>query len=147
VLAVYGIVCIITVNLMGFSGDRFGNRPTFALSYLLLAVAFFWILAAKDAWQMYVFAIILGLSYGGMQVLFSPLVAELFGLKSHGVILGAVAIGGSLGAASGPIFAGYTFDITGSYTLAFTVCAILGVVALVLTLLLGGWRRTRSTVG
>ena len=30
VLAAYGIVCIVTVNVMGFSGDKFGNRPTFA---------------------------------------------------------------------------------------------------------------------
>jgi MFS family permease len=144
VLAIYGIVGIVSVNLMGFSGDKFGNRPTFAVSYLLLAIAFFWLLAARETWQLHLFGAILGLSYGGMQVLFSPLVAELFGLKAHGVILGAAAIGGSLGAASGPLFAGYMFDMTNSYMLTFNICAALAVVAFALTLLLGGWRRRKD---
>ena len=116
------------------------------LSYLLLAIAFFWLLGAREVWQLYLFGIILGLSYGGMQVMFSPLVAELFGLKAHGVILGTVAIGGAIGAALGTLFAGYMFDMTNSYTVTFIVCAVLALVALVLTLLLGGWRKAAPKI-
>ncbi len=136
IVAVYGIVSIISVNVMGMSGDKFGNKPTFAISFLFMAIAFFCLLVASETWQLYVFAVILGLAYGGMQVLFSPLVAELFGLKAHSVILAAAATGGSIGAALGPLLAGYMFDTTGSYSLTFLIGAIISLIAIVLTLLL-----------
>jgi MFS family permease len=136
ILAIYGIVSIVSFNLMGISGDRFGNRRTLAICFLLLAISFSWLLVAKEAWQLYLFAVILALSYGGTQVLFSPLVAELFGLKSHGAILGVASFGGAIGAASGPLFAGYIFDKTGSYSIAFIVCIAVAILAIVLTLLL-----------
>jgi MFS family permease len=146
IIAIYGVVSIVSVNIMGMCGDRFGNRPTFAASFLLLAIAFFWLLAARETWELYLFAVILGIAYGGMQVLFSPLVAELFGLKSHGVILGSAAFGGSIGAALGPLFAGYIFDETGSYTIIFIICASLAMIAVVMTLLIGGWS-SRGSAG
>jgi MFS family permease len=136
IVAIYGVVSIISVNLMGMSGDRFGNRPTFAVSFLLMAIAFFCLLVARETWQLYIFAVILGLAYGGMQVLFSPLIAELFGLKSHSVILAAAATGGSVGAAIGPLLAGYMFDTTGSYSLTFFIGIIISIVAVILTLLI-----------
>jgi len=71
-----------------------------------------------------------------MQVLFSPLVAELFGTRSHGVILATGAFAGSIGAAIGPIIAGYIFDASGSYTIAFILCAMLAFAGLASSLLL-----------
>ena len=71
-----------------------------------------------------------------MQVLFSPLVAEIFGTRSHGVILAAGALAGSVGAALGPIVTGYIFDVLGSYTVAFILCAVLALTGFVSTLLL-----------
>ncbi len=136
ILVVYGLVSIASVNLMGLCGDKFGRRLMFVISFLLMAISFVWLLAANEVWELYLFAAIFGLAYGGVQVLFSPLVAELFGLKSHGVILGAASFGGSIGATLGPLFAGYMFDVTGSYSLTFIVCIVLSVVAVVLTLLL-----------
>ena len=68
--------------------------------------------------------------------MFSPLVAELFGLKSHGVILGFANFWGAIGAASGPLLAGYIFDKDGSYSIAFIICIAVAVIAFVFTLLL-----------
>jgi MFS family permease len=150
IIAIYGVVGIASVNVMGMSGDRFGNRLTFAISFLLMAVAFFWLLVAREIWQLYLFAVILGVAYGGMQVLFSPMVAEVFGLKAHGVILAAVAFGGSIGATLGPFLGGYIFDETGGYNLAFIMCAAIAVVAIILTLLIrvraGGGSTERQQV-
>jgi MFS family permease len=136
IVAIYGVVGIASVNVMGMSGDRFGNRLTFAISFLLMAIAFFWVLAARETWQLCLFAVILAVAYGGMQVLFSPLVAELFGLKAHGVILATVAFGGYIGATLGPFLGGFIFDETGGYNLAFIICAAIAVIAIILTLLL-----------
>ena len=63
--------------------------------------------------------------------------AEHFGLKAHGVIFGtAIMFGGTGGMASGPLIAGYLFDITGSYNLAFLIFTITAAIGFVLMLLL-----------
>lgn len=83
--------------------------------------------------MIYLFAVIYGFGYGGLSVLISPIIAELFGLGSHGVIMGTVVMfGGTGGMAVGPLLAGHIFDITGSYQSAFLLYAIIGVVGLVL---------------
>ena len=63
-------------------------------------------------------------------------VPELFGLKSHGVILASVGCIGGIGSAIGAPMAGYVFDVTGSYKAAFMVCAILGIIGLTAALAL-----------
>lgn len=86
--------------------------------------------------MLYLFAAMYGFAHGGFFALISPLVAELFGLISHGVILGIVIFAGALGGATGPVLAGYIFDVTGSYSQAFLVCATMAVIGLILALLL-----------
>ena len=66
----------------------------------------------------------------------SPIVAELFGLRSHGVLLGLINIGFTTGIATGPVLTGYIFDITHSYRLGFLICAAVSTAGLILALLL-----------
>jgi predicted MFS family arabinose efflux permease len=135
-LSLIGGACILGMNVMGNIGDRFSNKIAFGVSYSLMGFSLVWLIPSESEWSLYLFSIVFGFSYGGMQVLFSPLVAELFGTRSHGVILAAGALVGSSGAATGPIVAGYIFDALGSYTLAFMICAMLAFTGFVSTLLL-----------
>ena len=86
--------------------------------------------------MLYLFAIIFGFASGGCIMSESPLVAELFGLRSHGLILGVTSFGYCIGAAAGPFLAGYIFDVTGSYSVAFLACAAASVVGLILSAVL-----------
>ena len=61
-----------------------------------------------------------------------PLVAHMFGLKSHGLIFGVASAGHVLGAAVGTLMGGFLFDISGSYQLTFIICGVLGVAGLAL---------------
>ncbi len=83
--------------------------------------------------MLFLFAAIFGLAHGGLQALFSPMVAQLFGLSSHGVILGTANLAGSIGAASGSFIAGFIFDVTGSYQVAFLILTALGVTGVILS--------------
>ena len=137
-LALIGGACIVGMNVMGNLADRFSNKMALGASYSLMGLSLVWLIPSHSEWFLYLFSIAFGFAYGGMQVLFSPLVAELFGTRSHGVILAAGALAGSVGAAIGPIIAGAIFDALGSYTLAFVLCAMLAFTGLVSTSLLPG---------
>ena len=96
-----------------------------------MSAALFWLIPAAELWKLYVFSCVFGIGNGG-DVVEAPLVADLFGLKSHGSIFGIVVLGFTIGAALGPIVAGYLFDVTGSYDTAFLVCAVLAITGFII---------------
>jgi MFS family permease len=81
----------------------------------------------------YLFAVIQGFAHGGFYALISPTVAEFFGTREHGIILGAVIFSTTIGGAVGPFTAGYVFDATGTYRVVFAGLAGISLVALALT--------------
>ncbi len=135
-LSLIGGACIAGMNVMGNIADRFSNKIGLGISYSIMGLSLVWLIPSHTEWSFYLFSIAFGFAYGGMQVLFSPLVAELFGTRSHGVILATGSLVGSIGAAVGPVVTGYLFDSLGSYTIAFILCAILAFTGLVSTFLL-----------
>jgi len=136
ILATIGGASIIGRVVLGNVADRIGNRRVFIIGFILMAAALFWVVPATEAWILYLFAVAFGFAYGGCAASESPLVAGLFGLSSHGLILGITSLGFSIGAGAGPLVAGYIFDVSQSYQMAFLVCAAIGVIGLVLTALL-----------
>jgi len=136
VLGTIGGVSIVGRLVMGYAGDRNGNKPAMSICFLILVLALSWLQFAKELWMLYLFAIIYGVTHGGFFALISPMVAELFGTGSHGTILGIVIFIGAIGGTIGSVLAGYIFDITGSYQLAFLICAGVSAIGLILSLLL-----------
>ena len=85
-------------------------------------------------WLLYGAVAIYGFGHGGFYTVISPIVAEYFGLRSHGAIFGVVVFFGTIGGALGLIMAGSIFDVTSSYGPAFGGLAALAMVGLVLAL-------------
>jgi MFS family permease len=122
---------------MGFVSDKLGVRQTLNLCLILSTLALGWLFFAKGIWAFYLFAIAFGLAYGGIAPLVTLVPAELFGMKSLGVIIGTLMLYGTFGEAGGPPFAGYIYDMTGSYhTALLTMAAISGFTAVLGLLLL-----------
>jgi MFS family permease len=121
---------------MGVILDKIGSRLSLIICFIILVLSMVWLQTATELWSLYVFAGMYGFAHGGFFALFSPLVAELFGLKAHGSILGAVIFSGAAGGAAGPVLAGWIFDVTQSYQIAFLLCLALSVAALILSVLL-----------
>jgi MFS family permease len=126
ILATIGGLAILGKVLLGRAGDIVGNRRTLMLGFILMSVALIGLVSAKIGWMLFLIAGLFGFAYGGIAVSHSPLVAELFGLRSHGLIFGVFAVSVSWGAATGPFLTGYLFDVTNSYQMAFLLCAIIG---------------------
>jgi len=111
---------------------------------ILMVTSLLWLLSGGTPWILFSFAGLFGLAYGGCVASQSPLVASLFGLHAHGLILGCLSLGFTSGGALGPFLTGYLFDLHGSYRMAFLVCAMFSFVGLVLTLALPQEHRGRS---
>ncbi len=125
ILATIGGLGILGKVLLGRVGDIIGNRHILILGFILMSVALICLVPAKIAWMLFLIAGIFGFAYGGITVSHSPLLAELFGLRSHGLIFGVFGISVSWGGAVGPLLTGYLFDVTDSYQMAFLLCAVI----------------------
>lgn len=123
VVGVYGIANILG-NLNGFVSDRIGRERAYTLGTVgAITAVVILILAADPAlpWLLYLYAPLLGLSFGIMAPTGTAAVADLFQGKSFGSIVGLTVAGFGIGGAVGPWLGGFIFDMTGSYLPAFTV--------------------------
>jgi len=136
ILAVIGGLNIAGMIIIGSASDRIGSRSALIICFILTSIALVWLVVIKEVWMFYLFAAILGFAGGGIPVLMSPIVAELFGLSSHGVILGSAIFVGTIGGAIGPVLTGHIYDIIGSYQIAFLVCAVVSISGIILASLL-----------
>jgi MFS family permease len=131
ILTVIGGLGIVGRVVMGSAGDRIGSRMVIVMGLVLTTAALAWLLIADEMWMFYLFAAVFGFSYSGVVILESPLVAELFGLKSHGAILGIIGFVSIIGGAIGSLLAGWLFDITESYNLAFLIFIMISFVSMI----------------
>lgn len=100
------------------------KRYILAICYALSSLSFLILSGAHSLWQVGPFLVLYGPAYGGTMSLLSPLRADYFGRDSFATIHGMMQVVTMLGNIAGPIFAGYVFDSTGSYRLAFTVFSV-----------------------
>jgi len=133
-LATIGGLSILGKTLLGLAGDSIGSRNILMISFILLSLAMIWLLTAKVPWMLFLFSALFGFAYGGSATSHSPLVADLFGMKAHGLILGVAGFGVPFGGAAGPLFTGYIFDITGNYQIAFQVVTAIGITGVLTTI-------------
>jgi MFS family permease len=140
ILALIGAVSIISKIAMGRVGDIIGNKRGFIIGFILVFLSLSWLLFTRELWGFYLFAVIFAVGFGAHIAQHSPAVAGLFGLTAHGSIYGVLGLGMTAGEALGPVVAGYIFDITKDYKIAFLVTIVVCISGLILTAL------TRTTL-
>ena len=101
-----------------------------------MTAAMFWLTESSSLWMLYVFAAVFGAGYGGLAPPITAIVGDTFGVRHIGTIFGLLEIGWVFGAAIGPALAGYIFDTTGRYYLAFLLGALATLIIVFLILLL-----------
>jgi len=143
-----GISAIEAASLLGFIGigsflgrlflgrasDSIGSKRGMLISSLLMAAIMFWLIGSSKLWMIYLFTIVFGFALGSTAPLNAALIGDCFGLRHIGLIMGVIDIGWGSGAAFGPAFAGYLFDIRGSYFFAFLGGGIASLLASLLVL-------------
>lgn len=129
VLSLIGGISIPGRLTMGMVSDRIGRKVSAVICALLQAGALVLLIWSQDLWLFYVFAAAYGFGYGGLDPPTLALIGDVFGLRSLGVIMGALVVGWGIGAAIGPAVGGLIFDVTKSYFMAFIIGALAMLVA------------------
>ncbi len=110
--------------LIGKVSDNIGRKATAITCALLVAGAMIWLIWSQDLWMLYLFAIVFGFFFGGLDPIITALIGDTFGLRSIGVIMATLNVAFGIGAASGPYAGGLIFDVSGSYSIAFLAGAL-----------------------
>lgn len=104
---------------------RLGSRRAFGLYLFTSTGGLLILIGVHHIWQAFAFAVIYGLSFGGQLTMLTVIYADLFGRTHLGAIRGVAIPVQLVGNSIGPVFAGWVYDRTGSYVIAFSIFAVL----------------------
>lgn len=119
--------------IMGNFGQRMGWKHALILCCSMCAISTFWYTGITSPIMLYLFAIIYGFFYGGKVPQLLGLMGFCYGTKSLAPLIAFAHSLSLVGAAAGPVLAGYIHDTTHSYFLAFTISGISWIMAAMLT--------------
>lgn len=119
VLSLMTVASIPSRLIAGFVADRVEKRKVIIGSALLIAISMLWLSWADQMWKFYLFAVMFGVAYGGIDPPLVALVGDAFGLSKVGQVMGVLMISWGIGSAVGPYIGGLSFDFAGTYRLAF----------------------------
>ena len=125
VVLTYTIVALPSQFLSGYFADRLPKTLMIAIFLAIQGVAITIIAFADSVLLAYIFALLYGIGFGGRNPLTTAIRGEYFGRKAFATIMGISQFPMNIGMIGAPLFAGYMFDTTNSYTVPFSVFAIL----------------------
>ena len=109
--------------IFGNLSDKYGPRRALMLDLLGQAVFASLLVYAGDGLPIWVVVPAMGFFLGAFGALYQLIVIDAFGVRHFGAIMGVIAISNAVPSFVGPIIAGMSFDITGSYASAFFITA------------------------
>ncbi len=122
VLGIGSFLAIAGTIFTGTLSDYIGREASAILAYgisITGVVCALFITGPSQSWLLWLFACFFGLTWGARGPAITAKTADLFPGRHLGTILGVITIGSGIGSAAGAWAAGWIFDLSGSYELAF----------------------------
>jgi MFS family permease len=116
---------------LGTFVDRCDKRYVTMACFLIQGFAVISLAHYSHVVVLYLGTFAFGLTMGSIIMMQSLITGECFGLLSFGTVSGLAGLFTMSGAAFGPMLAGFIYDVTGSYQPAFTIFAVLSILAIV----------------
>lgn len=120
--------------IFGWLGDHYDKRYIIAFCFVFQSLGLFFFVFLSSTWGALLFLTLYAPTYSGVLPLIPAIQGEYFGRRNFGTIRGLMSPIAMVGTVGGPVFAGYIFDSTGSYNLAFNLFAVANMLALVFVL-------------
>lgn len=121
--------------LLGVAADRHRRTSVLALVYALRGLAFALLALLPVGNLIFVYAIVLGISWTATTPLTAAIAADRYGPRHLGAIFGAMFTFMNLGFGVGSLADGILFEATGSYAVSLWVNVLMGALATVAILL------------
>jgi MFS family permease len=118
ILPIFAFSAMVSVFPMGLMLERIHVRYGAMLQAGVLIASLLVLLVTDDYWEAVVFAVLFGVAAGMRNIVETLLLANYFGRGSLGVIKGFSAPFRMI-SPMGPLFAGFVYDVSGSYQTAF----------------------------
>ena len=131
----------------GYVGDRVSIRVAVFGFSAIQAVAIFILLQVHSASTAFLFAVVLGVGFGGRVPLTTAIRGVYFGRRAYASITGMSMVPMNILFFIMPLYAGYMHDRTDSYSIPFITVAAVCLVGSCLFLLLGEPRPLNSSPG
>jgi len=117
------------------ASDKIGRMPAFMGMLGLQALCFFLLPRASNAALFFVLGAIIYLCYGGGFGTMPATAGDFFGVKNAGAIYGLMIVAWSIAGVVGPQVAATLIGSSKNYTTAYTVIAVIALVAMALPLI------------
>lgn len=128
-IAVTALFSVAGSLLLGMVADRRGRAPILALTYALRGVAFGLLLVLPPDNFLFLYAIVLGVSWTATTPLTAAIAADLYGSRHLGAVFGTLFTFMNLGFGLGAFLDGVIYEWAGGYEVALVVNALLGLLA------------------
>lgn len=110
---------------LGSLADRVGPTRLFRYSFLTMAAShLIWLVAGDRYGMLVLYAVVLGIGYGGFIAISPAVVALRFGLEGLGGVLGTLYTSAAIGSLAGPPLAGVLIDNAGYRSAIFGAAAM-----------------------
>ena len=122
-----GVVSLLGIPgqiVLGHASDRIGREAIWAISCLGFAICFAALVALKyepSLWLIYLMVFTQGALGYGLTSIMGAVVLEIFQGRNYGSIFGSIMLSALAGGATGPWVTGLLHDLTGTYTIAFSI--------------------------
>jgi MFS family permease len=134
-LALIGLFNVIGTFGAGWLGGRFSKKYLLSTIYLIRAgLISMLVFLPLNPFTLYTFAVGIGLLWLGTVPLTNGLVQQIFGMRYAAMLASIVFFGHQIGSFVGVWGAGYLYDTTGSYKIAFIASIGLGLFAALVNL-------------
>jgi MFS family permease len=127
VLGLGALLSVAGVIVTGTLSDYIGRELSAVLAYVVSiigVVCALFITGPDHAWLLWIHACFFGLTWGARGPSVTAKTADLFPGPNLGAILGVITVGTGIGSAVGAWGAGWIFDMSGSYRLAFVASIV-----------------------
>lgn len=133
-VGIIGGASIVGRLALGGAAARLGVMRTYQACFAVMTGSFLLWLGAPGYPRLVLLALLLGVGYGGFVALGPPLMAELFGIRGLGGLLGVLYTSAAVGSAVGPPAAAALAETGGGWSLVAVVSVVVGGVATAIVL-------------
>ncbi|MEM0383875.1 MAG: MFS transporter [Candidatus Caldarchaeum sp.] len=127
---------VLSVVFVGALSEKAAMNKLLGMVYLARGISMVYLLYARDAASIILFAAVFGITNLATVPLTAGLASEIFGKASIGLVFATITFIHHLGGSVGAFFGGFVFDLTLSYSWAFAAGALLCLVASLLSVLI-----------